>query len=127
MVESWQHVGERLRAAREAAGLTQEQVAELMGVSRPAVSLLEAGRTRLDSLTLRQLATLYRRPLEYFLGEPDGGAAIDDAVFEKVGRVAPNDRAALSQLLTFCGNLAELRERLQRPRKELPAPRRLGP
>lgn len=36
--------GENLRAERERIGLTQARLAELAGLHRPAVSLLEAGK-----------------------------------------------------------------------------------
>jgi transcriptional regulator with XRE-family HTH domain len=36
--------GDRFRAAREAAGLTQAAAAERLGISRPRISEIEAGR-----------------------------------------------------------------------------------
>src|SRR5215218_6840366 len=50
--------GDRLRWLREAAGLTQEELADRSGLSRDAVSALERGRRRHPQLqTIRALAT----------------------------------------------------------------------
>ncbi len=38
-------LGDRMRAARSAAKLTQTQLAARLGVSRAAVSMFEAGKT----------------------------------------------------------------------------------
>jgi transcriptional regulator with XRE-family HTH domain len=43
-VELLRTVGKRVRAAREAAGLSQEQVAKRVGLARSSVANLEAGR-----------------------------------------------------------------------------------
>jgi transcriptional regulator with XRE-family HTH domain len=39
-------IGQRVRAARIAAGLSQGQVAERSGVAQPAISRIERGETR---------------------------------------------------------------------------------
>lgn len=134
-----QTLGARLRAAREAAGYTQEAAAEVLGVSRPTLSLIEAGRARLDSLSLRQLATLYRRPIDWFFTHEAapltraGDAAdlasgrIETLVMTHFAETAPADRATITQFLRFCRNLADLRERLGRKMKEPPEARPLGP
>ena len=50
--------GDRLRRLREAAGLTQEELADRAGLSRDAVSALERGRRRHpQAQTFRALAT----------------------------------------------------------------------
>jgi transcriptional regulator with XRE-family HTH domain len=53
------HIAERLRLAREAAGLTQGQVAAKLGLHRPAVSEIEAGRRRVSAEELIAMADLY--------------------------------------------------------------------
>lgn len=56
-----QTVGERLRALRRSRGLTQQDLAELAGLSRPTVSTLERGNdVSLDSFlsVLRALGLL---------------------------------------------------------------------
>jgi Zn-dependent peptidase ImmA (M78 family)/DNA-binding XRE family transcriptional regulator len=60
-------VGERVQAARKDAGLSQAEVAEVLGLSQAAVSHLEAGRRspRVDELAA--LAELVGRDLDYFL------------------------------------------------------------
>jgi Zn-dependent peptidase ImmA (M78 family)/DNA-binding XRE family transcriptional regulator len=64
-------LGQRLKQAREAAGYTQEEVAKLLGLSRPTVADIEGGRRRVDSLLLRDLAALFGvKPWE-LLGPPD--------------------------------------------------------
>jgi transcriptional regulator with XRE-family HTH domain len=50
-----QLVGQRISAARKAAGLTQKQLADRMGVSQPTVAALERGR---GNPTIGQLAAV---------------------------------------------------------------------
>lgn len=44
-----------LRELREAAGLTQEDVAEKLGRDQPWVSVLESGQRRVDVIELREI------------------------------------------------------------------------
>lgn len=60
-------MSERLRLAREYVGLTQEDVAGALGISRPAVTKIESGARKVESTELRALASLYRRTMEYLL------------------------------------------------------------
>jgi transcriptional regulator with XRE-family HTH domain len=50
-----QIIGQRIRAAREAVGLTQLALAERMDVSQPVIAALEAGR---GNPTVGQLAAV---------------------------------------------------------------------
>ena len=54
-----QSLGNRLRAARQKAGLTQSEVAARLGVTYQAVSNYERGKCRVESGILRQLCILY--------------------------------------------------------------------
>lgn len=64
-------LGFRLREAREYLGLSQELVAEQLGVPRASISTMETGKRKVSSLELKKLAALYRRPITYFLGEEE--------------------------------------------------------
>lgn len=72
----------RLREAREFANLSQGFVAEQTGLSRSAISEIERGQRRVESLELKRLAAVYRMPVEYFLGsdEPELAGAADQSV-----------------------------------------------
>jgi transcriptional regulator with XRE-family HTH domain len=52
-------IAKRLRAAREQAGLSQGQVARLLGFQRPTISELEAGRRRVLGEELSRFAKVY--------------------------------------------------------------------
>ena len=52
-------VGERLRECRFRQGLSQEKVAELLGVSRQAVTKWESGKSLPSSENMLALASLY--------------------------------------------------------------------
>lgn len=58
----------RLRETREYLGLSQQFVSGQTGIPRSAVSDIERGVRRVDSLELQRLAKLYRYPVAYFLG-----------------------------------------------------------
>ena len=56
----------KLRQAREEAGLTQVQVAKLVGRPQTWVSKCELGERRVDVVELEDLAAAYGKPLEWF-------------------------------------------------------------
>jgi transcriptional regulator with XRE-family HTH domain len=66
-------LSERLREAREYLGLSQEEVAQHVGLPRPAISQIENGNRRVDAIELANLAKLYQRPVAYFTGEEPVG------------------------------------------------------
>lgn len=57
----------RLRDSREYLGLSQEEVATALKVSRPAVTNIESGVRKVEALELEQLARLYGKSVNYFL------------------------------------------------------------
>ena len=63
-------IGARLKNAREAAGLTQEQVAKMLGVPRPAISDMESESRKVSAGELKQLAEIYKVSVEWLTGEP---------------------------------------------------------
>ena len=62
-------IGEKLRAARDSAGLTQEQTAERVGVSRQTISSWENDRSYPDIAGVLTLAKLYGLTLDELLLE----------------------------------------------------------
>ena len=61
------HLGQNLRRARAQAGLSQREVAQHLGVSRPTYTYYETGHTTPSVFDLYRLAQLYGRPMEDFL------------------------------------------------------------
>lgn len=60
--------GERLKAAREAAGLSQAEVARRLDISRQAVGQWEAGGATPNPETLAMLADMYGTTVDALLG-----------------------------------------------------------
>lgn len=69
MEETRRKMGSKLREAREYLELTQQEVAQVLGLPRSAISLIEKGERRLETLELKQLAELYGRPISDFTEE----------------------------------------------------------
>lgn len=60
-------LNERIAAVRKAAGLTQEQLGELVGVTRQAVSKWESGQTVPDTITMGRLCLALHVSADYVL------------------------------------------------------------
>ena len=57
---------EKLRAARIEAGLTQAQVAHLIGRHQSFISKIEVGERGLGFIEMQVFAHVYGKPLSYF-------------------------------------------------------------
>jgi len=70
----------RLRTAREHAGLSQGQVAKLLGMHRPTVSEIEAGRRKVSSEELSDFARIYEVSITWLAGAEAEEGEIDDRI-----------------------------------------------
>lgn len=70
-----QAIANRLRLAREMAGLSQSQVATMLGLNRPSVSEIEAGRRKVAAEELAQLAAIYGVDANWLSDAPRAGDA----------------------------------------------------
>jgi transcriptional regulator with XRE-family HTH domain len=89
--EDAKQLARRLKEAREFANLSQQFVAEQTGISRTAISEIERGTRRVESLELKRLADLYRMPVDFFLGSDppeDLAGFTDDAIVSALARAA---------------------------------------
>ncbi|MGL5825261.1 MAG: helix-turn-helix domain-containing protein [Nocardioides sp.] len=76
----WRELGSRLREIREYLGISQQNVSAATGIPRSAVSDIERGLRKVDSLELRKLSKLYRYPVSYLLGEEAAQAGASEPV-----------------------------------------------
>lgn len=106
-----EQLARRLREAREFTNLSQQFVAEQTGISRSAISDIERGARRVESLELKRLAALYRMPVDYLLdNEPPAelaGAAPDptaQALARATGDMGDNEKAQVLRFALFLRN-----------------------
>lgn len=98
-------IAAKLKEAREYLGLSQQEVAEALDLSRSAVSLIETAQRGVESVELRALAQLYKRPIGYFTGEEPQVMGGDVAMLAKqVAKLSEQDR---DELLRFSEYLVQ--------------------
>ena len=96
-------IGSRLREAREFVGLLQDEAASALGIPRTSLSALEAGKRKVSGVELRRLARLYRRPVDWLLGEDGTSVAETDPLFRATAQLSDQDK---EQVLRFAEFLA---------------------
>lgn len=96
-------IGSRLREAREFVGLVQDEAATALGIPRTSLSALEAGKRKVSGVELRQLSRLYRRPVDWLLGEEEVSIAESDPLFRATAQLSDQDK---EQVLRFAEFLA---------------------
>lgn len=107
-------LAERIARARERAGLSQLEVARRLDLPRSAISKMENGEQRVESLVLAQMARLYGVPVASLLANGDEAKAAEhglpvEALLRSAGDVAPEDREVLDEFLGMCHDYAELK------------------
>jgi transcriptional regulator with XRE-family HTH domain len=61
------YIVEQLKKARKEAGLEQAEVAKLLGKTQSHVSKVEAGQRRIDIVSLKEFAKIYKKDINFFL------------------------------------------------------------
>ena len=96
-------IAQRLRMARELAGLSQAQVAKMLGLKRPSVSEIEAGRRRVSAEELARLAKIYDVNIQWLIGmeSEDNGefSARVELAARELSKLNPDDLDRLMDLL----------------------------
>ena len=96
---------DRIAAVRKAAGLTQEQLGELVGVTRQAVSKWESGQTAPDAATIAALCQALHVSADYVLlgKEPEESAAPAAPVYTPPDTCPCCGRAVEGTICPVCG------------------------
>jgi transcriptional regulator with XRE-family HTH domain len=101
-------VGPRLKALRRAAGLTQEGLANALGVSYQQVQKYEKGTSRMSGGRLRQAASLLGVSLQNLIGETEPAGAAGFAEGAGPGYEAGGEAA---ELLRHFGAIGDAQDR----------------
>lgn len=103
-------IAARLKESREYLGLSQQEVADALSLPRTAVSLIENGQRRVDSLELKALAKLYQRPMGFFTGEEEVSFGADVALLAKqVAKLSEQDRSEVLRFSEFLTQRSQAR------------------
>lgn len=109
MALTQQALGQRLQEARKSVALTQQDVAEELGLSRESLAQIEAGSRSVNSLEIVRLARLYRRSLSsILLGEELSEEEPITAIFRMQETLAEAPRLR-EQLVEFSNIFEEAR------------------
>lgn len=94
----------RLAIARKNAGLSQAQAAEKLGLQRPAISEIEAGRRKVTAEELVQFSSIYKTDLGWLAGEDEAKAdPVRDQLqlaARNIAHLDPNDLEKVIDLLS---------------------------
>ena len=98
-------IAARLRAAREAAGLSQGQAAKKLDFHRPTITEIEAGRRSVSAEELAAFAQLYSVETWWLsCSAPEDNASVDMARYQlaarQLSKMKPADFDRLMALLT---------------------------
>jgi Zn-dependent peptidase ImmA (M78 family)/DNA-binding XRE family transcriptional regulator len=123
MLPTPEDLASRLREAREAAGLRQEDVARHLGLSRPSVAQMELGNRTVTGLELAELARLYGRDVRDFLAAEFDPSQTVLALFRTASKeIGDEALEAFRDCLYLARELASLESLLGVDRSQIGAP-----
>lgn len=96
-------IAERLRLARELSGLSQGQVAQMLGLQRPAISEAEAGRRKISAEELAKLSEIYAVSISWLAGVDSETEDVEQdkitLAAREIAKLKPEDAEHLWELL----------------------------
>ncbi len=99
-------IANRIREARKMAGLSQAQVAKILGIHRPSVSEIEAGNRSVSAEEMAKLAEIFDVSMSWLIGEGAEKVDVRDNKLQLAARelqkLKPED---LDRLLTILASM----------------------
>lgn len=95
-------IAQRLRLAREMAGLSQGQVAKKLGLHRPTITEIEAGRRKVSADELSSLAAIYGVGVSWLVEEQAESSLSKlraTLAARELGKLKPEDLDRLLKLI----------------------------
>lgn len=77
------HVGQRIRQRRWAIGMTQQQLADLVGIKFQQIQKYETGMNRVSASRLWDIAQAMNTPVSYFFADAGDQVAVQDDVMSQ--------------------------------------------
>lgn len=108
-------LGKRLRQVREHLSLTQDYVAQHLGIPRQAISEIEHGKRAVSAGELFALARLYSLPVDSLLA-PETAASGEELILLRAETVGPAGKMTLSRFQYLCREYRWLEEELNQVR-----------
>lgn len=100
---SSREIGSKIKKMRQEAGLSQERLAEIIGVTFQQVQKYESGHTGLSLVKLQQIAeALRRRVVDFFDEQPDQGVSVSQGLTVQEDELLRAFRRLRSQELKKC-------------------------
>lgn len=90
-------IGQRLLWARQRQGITQEELAQHIGLTRTSIANIERGRQHVQVHTLYALARVLRVPLGTLL--PGDETAVDARIPEEVATRPPEEQEWIRRIV----------------------------
>ncbi len=94
-------LAERIRQERSYVGLSQADVAEVLGIPRAAVSALETGKRRVTGLELGRLAELFGTSVDRLLGRDVPADDTTAALFRATKSLTDADKEQVLRFAEF--------------------------
>ncbi|NSW84662.1 MAG: helix-turn-helix transcriptional regulator [Syntrophothermus sp.] len=106
----YKEIGRRLKSAREKAGLTQMQVAKLLGMAREVVSYYENGTREIGIDDILRFANLYGTDPRCFMPETEVGEIETPnlSMAFRAKQIAEGDLPIIAEAQRLLNNLYEL-------------------
>jgi transcriptional regulator with XRE-family HTH domain len=105
-----EQIANRLRTARDAAGLSQGQVAKLLNFHRPTISEIEAGRRKVSGEELTQFASLFGVSVEWLTSASGESDPSDDRILLAARELSKMKDQDLDHLLSLLQMLRKSKE-----------------
>lgn len=119
-------LGDKLKAARVECKLTQQQVADVLGVDRSSYAYYETGKSKVTAETLQKLSVIFGVSYEdLFSGQPERSEFHSDVMYKPhdretesitVSSLSPEERKILAQIriIRYMGKGEALEEALKK-------------
>lgn len=106
----FKEIGRKIQTAREANGMTQVDLAQILGITQAALSNYELGKRRLYLHQIEQIAKALGKRLDFFIAGEEGMPASEnqapesdspDTVSSRIARLNSQELRSVSEFLDF--------------------------